>query len=120
MTLFTKEQVELLLDNGAQANLERMGEAPEDLLRMPVVKLFTPWGSATWLLSEIDPETPDLAFGLSDLGVGCPELGCVSLTELANLKGPMGLGVERDLYWTPSKSLLAYADDARMHNAIQD
>lgn len=90
--LFTKDQTARLLENGAQANLERMGEAEEDLTRMPVVKLFTPWGCATWLLSEIDPDNTDIAFGLCDLGVGCPELGCVSLSELANLKGPMALG----------------------------
>ena len=119
MNLLTKEQTRQLIANGARANRERMGEVTEDLTRMPVVKLFTPWGSATWLLSEIDPEAPDVAFGLCDLGVGSPELGCVSLTELAGVKGPLGLGVERDLYWTPEKSLVAYAEDARLHNAIQ-
>ena len=48
----------------------------------PVVKLFTPWGGCTWLLRELDPENPDIAFGLCDLGMGCPELGSVSLAEI--------------------------------------
>ena len=42
---------------------------------LPVVKLFTPDVNATWLLTELDPEDPDISFGLCDLGVGCPELG---------------------------------------------
>ena len=49
---------------------------------LPVVKLFTPDASATWLLTELDPADPDLAFGLCDLGLGCPELGYVRLSEL--------------------------------------
>jgi hypothetical protein len=34
----------------------------------PIVKLFTPDGGATWLLSEVDPDDPDRLFGLCDLG----------------------------------------------------
>ena len=48
----------------------------------PVVKLFTPDGAATWLLTEIDPAYQDIVFGLCDLGMGCPELGSVSLAVL--------------------------------------
>ena len=33
--------------------------------------------------------------------MGYPELGYVSLDELSNLKVKMGLGIERDLYFTP-------------------
>ena len=36
----------------------------------PVVKLCTPDGGATWLLTEIDPDDHDHAFGLCDLGLG--------------------------------------------------
>src|SRR5207302_11076963 len=78
----------------------------------PVVKLFTPDGACTWLLSEIDPENPDLAFGLCDLGMGCPELGSVSLSELAAVRGGLGLPIERDLHFRAYKTLTAYADEA--------
>ena len=37
-------------------------------------------------------------FGLCDLGF--PELGYVSLNELQGVRGPLGLGIERDLHWT--------------------
>jgi hypothetical protein len=39
----------------------------------PCRKLFTPDANATWLLTEIDPEEPDRAFGLCDLGLGSPD-----------------------------------------------
>jgi len=31
---------------------------------LPVVRLFTPDGNATWLLASLDPECPDVAEGL--------------------------------------------------------
>jgi hypothetical protein len=46
---------------------------------IPVAKLFSPDGAATWLISEADPDDPDRLFGLCDLGLGFPELGYVSL-----------------------------------------
>lgn len=79
----------------------------------PVVKLFTPDASATWLLSECDPHEPDRLFGLCDLGLGCPELGYVSLNEIMQLKGPLGLRVERDRHFTADKPISAYAADAK-------
>jgi hypothetical protein len=47
-----------------------------------VVKLFNPCGAATWLLTELDPDDPDIGFGLCDLGLGSPELGSVRISEL--------------------------------------
>ena len=85
---------------------------------LPVVKLFTPDVNATWLLTELDPEDPDIAFGLCDLGMGFPELGSVNLSELGSVRGPAGLRVERDLYFTPSKTLQGYADEARIAGRI--
>ena|SRR5829696_2568679 len=78
----------------------------------PVAKLFTPDAGATWLLSEIDPADPDRAFGLCDLGLACPELGWVSLQEICNVRGRLGLPVELDLGWRARKPLSAYVADA--------
>src|SRR5208283_444445 len=83
----------------------------------PVVKLFTPDAQCTWLLTEIDENT-DLAFGLCDLGLGCPELGYVSLTELCAVRGNLGLPIERDLHFEADKPISAYADEARTHGHI--
>ena len=63
-----------------------------------VIKLFDPTGSATWYLSELNPEN-NVAFGLCK--ITDEEFGYVSLDELSTLKVKMGLGIERDLYFTP-------------------
>jgi hypothetical protein len=55
------------------------GAKGEALDPRPVVKLFTPGAGAAWLLTELDPDDPDIAFGLCDLGLGFPELGSVRL-----------------------------------------
>lgn len=107
MVLLTQAATAVLLDNGT-ANKRSNGE--QDF--KPVVKLFTPWAGATWLLSELDPSDHDIAFGLCDLGVGCPELGYVSLAELSSLRGPGGLRVERDCCFKADKTLQGYADEA--------
>jgi hypothetical protein len=75
----------------------------------PVLKLFTPDAAMTWLLAAIDPDDCDLAYGLCDAGLGCPEVGNVSLEEIASLRGRHGLPVERDLYFDPDKPISAYA-----------
>lgn len=81
----------------------------------PHLKLFAPWGAATWLISEKDG---DELFGLADLGFGCPELGYLSLSELEGVRGPGGLRIERDLHFTPAMSLVEYADKARAEGRL--
>ena len=64
------------------------------------VKFFTPDSGWTWYATEFDGE--DTFFGLVDGQE--KELGYFSLRELESVRGPMGLAIERDLYWEP-KSL---------------
>ena len=109
MQLLTKEIKEQLLQNGKRQDEVRGTD--EEIDFVPVVKLFTPWASATWLLTELSSEDPDIAFGLCDLGMGFPELGSVSLDELASVR-KFGLGVERDLHFKPNHTLLEYAEAA--------
>lgn len=84
----------------------------------PVLKLFTPDGAATWLISEVDPDDPDRLFGLCDLGLGYPELGYVSLAEISSVRGQLGLSVERDLHFVADKPMSAYAEEAREQGRI--
>ena len=84
----------------------------------PALKLFCPWGAATWLISEMDPEEPDQLFGLCDLGIGYPELGYVSLKEITDLRGPFNLMVERDLHFIPTMTISQYAEEAQEHGRI--
>ncbi len=111
MKLLTKDIEKRLLANGALRRQFAGTEPEPDFL--PVVKLFTPDAGCTWLLSELDPDDPDIAFGLCDLGMGCPELGYVSLAELRAVRGALKLPIERDLHFVPAKTISAYADEAR-------
>ena len=112
MTFFTKTQHEQLLAN-CQAQIVRMDNGQPNIDFKPVVKLFTPDAQCTWLLTELGLD--DIAFGLCDLGLGGPELGYVSMTELRALRGPLGLPIERDEHFDADKPLSAYADEARQH-----
>lgn len=84
---------------------------------MPVVKFFNPLGAATWLASELD-EDGDTLFGLADLGFGCPELGSFRLSEMASVRLPFGMGIERDLSFSSDQPLSAWSDMARRAGSI--
>jgi hypothetical protein len=117
MELLTQDIRDRLLQNGRlREQFQQDGKAEPDFI--PVVKLFTPDGTCTWLLTELDPDAPDIAFGLCDLGMGFPELGSVTISEIESVRGRLGLRIERDLHFSPSKTLSAYAEEARKHRAI--
>ena len=117
MKLLTNAMREKMLCNGrVNARCIAKDGNTEDFY--PVAKLFCPWNAATWLLTELDPDDPNIAFGLCDLGMGSPELGSVLLSELEAVKGPAGLRIERDRYFTADKTLSAYADEARAKGRI--
>ena len=113
MTLITPEQERELLSQGKASEADPEAIHPH----RPIVKLFV--GPATWLISEASPDDPDRLFGLCDLGMGFPELGYVSRAELESLRvGPYGLPVERDLWFTATKSISDYAQEALAHRRI--
>lgn len=117
--LFTKAQREQLLDNGRRQAAVK--GTPEEIDFRPVVKLFNPVGAATWLLTEIDPDDETVAWGLCDLGMGFPEFGTVSLTELAEYRGRLGLGIERDRYFEAHGPISAYiAAAGKAERIIED
>jgi hypothetical protein len=103
---------ELLFANGSRT------AAGEDIDPVPVVKLFTPDAGATWLLTELHPDNPTIAFGLCDLGMGCPELGYIDLDEISAVRGPLGLPIERDEHYAETRRLSVLAKLARRGGAI--
>jgi len=117
MKLLLNEQIAKMLEQG-RFNAIRRSQGEFEIDYKPVVKLFTPTAGCTWLLSELDPDDPDIAFGLCDLGMGFPELGTVRISELESLKGPLGLGVERDIHFKATKHLSEYAEEARRAERI--
>jgi hypothetical protein len=63
-----------------------------------IAKFFNPAGRGTWYATEYDPET-QICYGyVSIFGDHCDEWGSFPLWELQEMKLPMGLGIERDLY----------------------
>ena len=117
MNQIPRSLMDKLISNGL-SNASRIQDDGNTIDHFPVVKLFTPDANATWLLSEVDPDEPDIAFGLCDLGIGCPELGSVSLKEIESVRGAFGLPVERDIHFKATKRLSAYADIARKSGSI--
>jgi hypothetical protein len=119
MKLLTKDIRDKLLRNGRiTAALAEEGKASADFV--PIVKFFTPDANCTWLLTELDPDEPDIAYGLCDLGMGFPELGRVSISELEGVRGPIGLAVERDRHFAPLHFLSVYARAAWNAGAITE
>jgi hypothetical protein len=112
MKLLTQSQIRKLIRNGERSQREPAFDP------LPVAKLFTHDAQCTWLLSEIDPQDPDRAFGLCDRGMGSPELGHASLKELAAVRGKLGLPIERDRSFRPKGLLSAHADNARLWGRI--
>lgn len=115
MTLFTQSQL-LRLQKNFSENNNIIQHSPDTIDFKPVVKLFTPDGACTWLLTELGPDL--VAFGLCDLGFGEPEMGYVSLKEIYALRGKLGLPVERDKGFEADKTLSEYARLARKNGSI--
>lgn len=120
MNLLTEELKERFIAVGSQEEVEDP---------VVVCKFFNPQGAGTWFATEITGVLVDIEgrrevfeldqwaqldrgplgpllidvyfFGyVSIFGDWNDELGEFSLSELINYRGPLGLGIERDLYWS--------------------
>ena len=93
MQLLTKEIENQFKKIGRQENVD------DPLI---IAKFFDPTGSWTWYATEYDQDTKTF-FGLVD-GYE-KELGYFSLKELESVKGPLGIGIERDRYFGFNKKI---------------
>jgi hypothetical protein len=64
------------------------------------VKFFCPWNNWTWYATEGEEDEGDFRFFGLVKGHE-QEFGYFVLSELESVKGPFGLGIERDLYFSP-------------------
>ncbi len=85
-----------LLTKAIEAQLPALNEGT----KKAYVKFFTPWGSWSWFATEYDPKERVL-FGL--VAGFEREWGYFSLTELEEVRGPLGLRIERDSGWEPQE-----------------
>lgn len=104
----------ILLTPSMRARLLANGRTP-DADHIPVVKFFNPFGQGTWLATELD-EDGDVLFGLADLGY--PELGSWSLSEMAAIRLPFGMSIERDLHFEGRYPISVWAEAARTAGSI--
>jgi len=89
MELMTKELEQRFPKLYATENMK-----PEDV--KVIAKFFDPCGSWTWYATEYDPARRTF-FGL--VRGFESEMGYFSLDEMESVKGALGLGIERDLYF---------------------
>ena len=106
MILLTDELRAQLLANGQEREADHV----------PVVKFFNPLGAGVWLATELDADG-DILFGLADLGE--PELGYFSLEEIASVRLPFGLGIERDILFSGDFPISVWAEAAREAGSIR-
>ena len=85
-----------LLTEEIKKQLPPIGEQDNSKDPTVYVKFFCPWNHWTWFAYEYDGEDIFFGFVKGDFN----EFGTFSLSELESVKGPMGLKIERDLYFT--------------------
>ena len=77
---------------------------PEE--QVAVLKIFDPTGRYMFYVTEGEERENDVllyGYAISPLGPDCDEWGYASLNELQAVKGRLGLGLERDIYFSPTK-----------------
>jgi len=104
MKLLTKELIDRFPKLNATENMK-----PEEI--EIIAKFFDPCGSWTWYSIEGQQEGNDFIFFGFVRGFE-NELGNFSLNELQSVKGPLGIGIERDLHF--GKHMLSEAIEKRI------
>ena len=79
-----------------------------DMEQNIVAKFFDPCGSWSWYVMNQDPEDSDYLWGIVD-GFAV-EMGSFSLEELSSIKGPLGIGIERDLHFKTRSAKSVWED----------
>jgi len=81
-------------------SIPELYETERSLNPICYIKLFTPDAQWTWYIIEVSKEDKSTCYGYVQ-GLES-ELGYFSLDELKQVKGPLGLSVERDEFFTPT------------------
>ncbi len=97
-TVVRSVAVDRLLPPDVRKTIPSFGSTTGQFDPQAVVKFFTPDGAFTWYVLEFDGN--DLFFGLVDGQTR--ELGYFALSELLDVRGQFGLGIERDRYFDPT------------------
>ena len=90
-----------LLTNEIVEKATKQYDKGSDMEQMIVAKFFNPVGSWTWYLMNM-ADNGDYCWGIVD-GFAV-EMGSFSIKELEELQLPLGMKIERDLYFEPVKA----------------
>ena len=94
MKLITKE---------LEKRFEKIGTQENTKDPIVVAKFFNPTGMGTWYATAYYPEEKIFFGYVSIFGDVNDEWGSFSLEELESLRGPFGVGIDRDLYCKEQK-----------------
>jgi hypothetical protein len=93
-----------LLTQEILKRFQEVGSQEKEKDPLIICKFFNPCGAGTWYATEFDP-IEKIFFGyVSIFGDWNDEWGNFSLEELESLQLPMGMHIERDLYFKEKKS----------------
>ncbi len=93
-----------LLSDELRQEFAKIGSQENEKNPIVVAKFFNPAGAGTWYAVQYE-EANRCFFGFVSIhGDHCDEWGYFSLDELESYRGPFGLGIERDLYFTPKRA----------------
>jgi hypothetical protein len=79
---------------------------------IPVARLFHSMCSWSWLLLARNPDEPQVAYGIADLGTGSVEIGLIDLEEVRQIPSVIGTGVQVDRWWSPGARASGYLANA--------
>lgn len=89
MQLITKE---------LEDRFKEVGSQQKEKDPIVIAKFFNPAGAGFWFATEYNRKSKTFFGYVSLFGDHNDEWGSFSLMELESVKGPFGLGIERDLY----------------------
>jgi hypothetical protein len=95
MKLMTKKLEKRFKEVGSQENVK------DPII---IAKFFNPTGAGTWYATEYGPDRRIFFGYVSIFGDHNDEWGTFSLDELREYKGPFGIGIERDRYFTEKRA----------------
>lgn len=90
-----------LLTKELETQFKKVGRQEGSSDPLVIAHYFNPCGAGDWWATEYDPETREFFGFVSMFGNHNDEWGYFSLDELESVKGPFGVGIERDLHWGP-------------------
>jgi len=89
-----------LLTKQLKKRFDQVGSQERKRDPLVIAKFFDPVGTGTWYATEYYQDGQVFFGYVSIFGDWNDEWGFFSLSELEGIRGPLGMGIERDLYFS--------------------